>query len=436
MIRKQFILLILIASFIPRTQANNTLTLGLKEAKAHALQFNKNIQNSSLAVKKSQEQIKATIAAGLPQVNASVDYNNAMGAEITFQPDGNMPASTIPINPTSTFQVQVSQIIFNANYIIGVQTAKLYSELSEKSQMKAEEEIINEVINTYQLILISDASLNILKSNIINLQQVYEKTKPMVEFGMLEKVELDQLAVQVNTLKSAVNSAERQLELTNNMLRLLLGVHIDTELILTDKLDDFLLFDPLAAIENGDFNLHNNIDYQLMLSQEQIKKKEIDQAKAGYLPSINGYYSYSNKLIKPNFDMTPNNMIGLQMNIPIFSGGERRSKVKQSQIEMDQFQNEKSLMQDQLLLQFNQQIFNLRNARENFENQSLNVEVSREVYKTYRQRFDQGMISSLELTTADNNYLKAESDYLQAAMELLQAQNELNKLTGQLRNNI
>jgi outer membrane protein TolC len=62
------------------------------------------------------------------------------------------------------------------------------------------------------------------------------------------------------------------------------------------------------------------------------------------------------------------------------------------------------------------------------------VEVSREVYKSLKTKYEQGVISSLELTTADNNYLKAESDYLNSMFEVLRAQNELNTLTGVVNN--
>lgn len=433
--RKQVILFISLLLMTPFVWAQEKLSLGLEDAKQHAIQFNKNILNSSLAVQKSQEQLRETISAGLPQVNATADYNNALGAEISIQFDESMPASSIPINPTSTFNLQVSQLIFSANYIVGVQTSKLYEQLMRTSQLKTEQEIVSQVVSTYYTVLIADESLKILHNNVDNLNDIYEKTKPMVQFGVMEKIELDQLTVQVNTLLNTLKSAERQLELSKNMLRYQLGVSADTELNLTDSLDVVLQRGALTNQMNNFFNIGENIDYQLKQAQGEIQKKQIDMQKANYLPTLAGYYSYTYKILKPRFDMQPKNMMGLQMNIPILSSGERRSKVRQANIDMDTYENEKQLLQDQLQLQYNQYVFNLRSAQENFENQSKNVEVSREVIKQYRQKFDHGMISSLELTTADNNYLKAESDYLQAAMQVLQAQNDLDKITGKMISN-
>jgi len=430
--RKQVILFISLLLLSPALWAQEKLTLGLEDAKQYAVQFNKNIMNSSLAVQKSQEQLREAIAAGLPQVNATADYNNALGAEISIQFDESMPASSIPINPTSTFNLQVSQLIFSANYFVGVQTSKLYEQLMQTTQLKTEEEIVSQVINTYYTVLLANESLDILHNNVDNLQEIYNKTKPMVEFGMMEKVELDQLSIQVNTLLNTVKSAERQVEVSKNMLRYQLGVSANTELELTDSLQQIMQQGALTNNQEDFFNIGENIDYQLKLAEGEIQGKQLDMQKANYLPTVSGYYSYTYKILKPRFDMQPKNMMGLQMNIPIFSSGERRSKVRQAKIDIETYQNEKQLLQDQLELQYNQLVFNLRNAMENYENQSKNVEVSREVIKQYRQKFDHGIISSLELTTADNNYLQAESDYLQATMQVLQAQNQLDKIKGKL----
>ncbi|MGQ8335917.1 TolC family protein [Sunxiuqinia sp. A32] len=431
--RKQIIIFFMISLIGQVAIAQERLSLDLDAAKEYALKFNKNIKNSGLAVEKSQEQLWEAISAGLPQVDATTDYSNSLGAEISIQFAEGQPATQIPIDPTSSFNLRVGQLLFNANYLIGIKTAKLYQKLSEKNQVKTERDIISQVVESYYLALISDETLEILQGNVSNLQEVYEKTEPLVEFGMMEKVDLDQLSVQLNSSKNAVKSAERQFEMSKNMLRLQLGVSSETELELTESLSEILNRENSSKLEGEGFDINENIDFQLVEAQEELQEKQVDMQKANYLPSLAGYYSFTHKLLKPNFDMTPNHMVGVQMSIPIFSSGERRAKVRQAEIDLESFKNEKSLREDQLQVQFKQLSFNLKNATENYENQRNNVEVSREVFQNLKQKFDQGMISSLELTSADNNYLKAESDYLQAAFELLQAQNELKTLTGTLR---
>lgn len=432
--RKQIFSLVLGFMMFGGLSAQEKLSLDLNAAKEYALNYNRTIKNSGLAIDQSQEQLWAAIAAGLPQVNATADYSNAMGAEISIQFDENMPPSKIPIKPASNFNLQVGQLIFNGGYIVGIQTAKLAQKLSEKSLVKTEQDVLSQVTESYYLVLISEESLKILKSNVDNLNEVYRKTEPLVRVGMMEKVELDQLSVQVNSLTNAVRAAERQYEMAKNLLRVQLGVTADTEFDLTQSLADFLGENPVDGIETT-FVPEQNLDFQLLEVQEEITEKQITMQKAGYLPTVSGYYNYTEKILKPAFDMSPKHMIGLQMNIPVFSSGERRAKVRQAKIDLETMQNNKALMEEQLDIQFKQLQFNLTSAIESYRVQQKNVEVSREVYQNLRRKYEQGMISSLELTTADNNYLQAESEYLTAMLEVLQAQNALDTLTGKILNN-
>lgn len=432
---KQIVIIFLGLLLFGRVSARERLTLDLEAAKEHALNFNRTLKNSGLSVDQSQEKLWETIAAGLPQVNAGADYTNALGAEISIQFDENMPATKIPIKPTSNFNLQVGQLIFSGSYLIGIQTAKLARQLSEKSLKKTEQEVVSQVVEGYYLVLISEESVNILRNNTENLQEVYRKTEPLVRVGMMEKVELDQLSVQVNSLLNAVRSAERQLELAKNLLRVQLGVPAETELELTQSLSDFIDDDELTMGFNPAFEPEQNVDFQLLKVQEEMTEKMITMQQASYLPTVTGFYNYTEKILKPAFDMSPKHLVGLQMNIPVFSSGERRSKVRQAKIDLETTRNSKALLEEQLDIQYKQLQFNLASALESYQTQKKNVEVSREVYQNLRRKYEQGMISGLELTTADSNYLQAESEYLTSILEVLQSQNALEKLTGRILNN-
>ena len=432
--KKQIFIAVLLFMFIGALQAQEKLSLDLAGAKQHALEYNRTIKSSSLAVTQSQEKLWETIAMGLPQINANADYVNALGAEISIQFDENMPPTKIPIKPTSNFNLQVGQLLFNGNYLVGVQTAKLAQKLSEKNLKKTEQDIVSQVVESYYLILISEESMKILQTNTENLQEIYRKTEPLVRVGILEKVELDQLSVQVNSLSNAVRSAERQYEMAKNLLRVQLGVSAETELELTQSLSDFIQTNPTAG-GDASFEPEQNVNFQLVQLQEELSKKQVTMQQSSYFPTLSGYYNFTEKILKPAFDMSPKHLVGLQLSIPVFSSGERRSKVRQAIIDLETTRNNKALLGEQLEIQFSQLQFNLLSALESYNTQKANVEVSREVYQNLRRKFEQGLISSLELTTADSNYLQAEAEYLSAMLEVLQAGNALDTLTGKILNN-
>jgi outer membrane protein TolC len=131
--RRGIITVILSIMLFGTVGAQETLKLDLEAAREHALNYNRTIKSSGLAVDKSQEMLWETISAGLPKINATTDYSNAMGAKISIQFDENLPATEIPIKPTSNFNLQLGQLLFSGSYLVGIQTAKLAQKLSEKN---------------------------------------------------------------------------------------------------------------------------------------------------------------------------------------------------------------------------------------------------------------------------------------------------------------
>lgn len=255
----------------------------------------------------------------------------------------------------------------------------------------------------------------------------------MVETGVVEQTNLDQLSIQVNALKNTVSSSQRQVELATNMLRLQLGISVDTEIELTENLDDILKASNFEASLLKTFDLEKNVDYQLLRQQELVSAKMIDMKRSNALPTLSAFYRYTYKLLTPDFDMAPSNMLGLQLNIPIFSSGVRNAQVKQAVIDHKTMKNNLSLLTDQLKLQEKQLRFNYVNALETWENQENNIQVSRRVYSSLRQKYEQGLISGLDLVSADNNYLRSETDYISAVMQVLSTRVQLEKLYENIR---
>jgi len=118
--------------------AQETLNLSLEDARQYAVEHNRNIVNAGLAVSEAGERLRETIAQGLPQVNAAVDYNNFFGSTATL---GAMPGFEIEFNPTSNLQLSVGQMIFSGSYIVGVRTARLFKEVTETTRERTGLEI-------------------------------------------------------------------------------------------------------------------------------------------------------------------------------------------------------------------------------------------------------------------------------------------------------
>jgi outer membrane protein len=407
------------------------IKLSLADARQHAIEYNATVKNAGLAIDEAQKKINETLFSGLPQVNATLDYSNFMGAEMQINFGGGA-ATTIPFNPTSNLNVTVGQLIFSGSYIVGLQSAKLYKKISETNYQKTEQDIKEQITKSYYLALIADRSLEIIDENLTNTREILDKTKAMVAVGMAEKLDLDQFEVQLNQIENAKKSAERQKEMAYNLLRFQLGASVDTPVELIDSLNGLIEQLNYGAVVATPFTMNNNLDYQLFLTQEKLSVKQIGLMYTNFLPTLTGYYQYTYKVLKPELDFSPKNVIGLNLSVPIFSSGMRTAQLSQARIQHETLLNNKDLLTEQLLLQEKQYRFNLNNAVEQFDNRKRNVDVARRLYDNYQMKYEHGIASSLDLTISNNNYLQAESDYYMAIINLFDAQLALQRLMNTL----
>ncbi len=416
----------------PDQTTDKRLILDLNEAKDYALKYNRDVKNAGLAIDEASSKVWESIASGLPQINATMDYTDYLGAEMSFQLDPDMPASKTPMVSTSFLNINVSQLLFSGTYIVGLQTAKLYKSMTEKNAEKSELDVKEQVSNAYFIILLSELTCDILVKNLENVRDLYVNTEAMYKVGVSELTDVDQLSIQVTMLENNLRQTKRQVDMSYDLLKLQLGVDPDTQIELTQSLDDFLqMFDFHNALVQP-FDVNANVDYQLMHSQERISEKQVSLQKMEYLPTISANYIRTEKIKTPIVDMQPNNVLQFNLNIPIFSSGMRKSKVSQAKIQLETTRNNKAQLEDALRIQERQARLNLNTALEQYNSQKKNVEVAHRVYENINRKFQHGLVSSLDLTTANNNYLSAESDYMQSMLQVLEAHTTLEKLFNNL----
>ena len=426
------LLLLLMMTGYYRSFAQESLSLSLDAARQYAIDYNKVLKNASLAVDAADKVYWERISAGLPRVDATMDYTNFLGAEIEIKFGEDMPPTKIPFKPTSNLSLTVAQLIFNGSYLVGLQAAKISRDMSETNFRRTELQIKEQVALAYYSVLVAEISVDIIQQNLENIKDIYDKTNTMYKVGMAEITDVDQMSVQVTTLENAAKSLQRQVEMAYNLLRIQLGVTAETKLTLTESLEDIMArMDHLKTLTTP-LELNENLDYKLMNSQQLISKKLVDMEVMSWVPTINGFYSNTQKILRPDFDMTPPNILGLQMNVPIFASGMRKAKWDQARINYEVTLNDKDLLTDQLLIQEKQLRFNLNTAIEQYESQKENVIVSKRVFDNLNLKYEQGLVSSLDLTTANSNYLQSETNYITATMQLLNADLALNKLLNTL----
>jgi outer membrane protein TolC len=244
-------------------------------------------------------------------------------------------------------------------------------------------------------------------------------------------VDADQIAIQVNSMKNNINSTKRSTELLYNSLILQLGAKPGTILKLTGTLDNILDMEHTKSLMNEEFDINRNYNYQLLKKSEELSQKQVLMAWMNYLPTLSAYYQYSSKTYfgkDEGMNMTPPNVVGASISVPIFSSGVNAAKVREAKINYRETKNTVQRTEDALMVQERQLRYNLVSAYENYQNQNDNIEVSQRVFNNILNKYKVGMASSLDVTNSSNNLITAQSNYIQSIMELVNAKIELENL--------
>ncbi|MDR0941492.1 MAG: TolC family protein [Bacteroidales bacterium] len=461
--KKTTILLLLMCSVLSFGGfAQDTLHLTLSDAKGYALRHNRSLKTSELAVQKAESARWQAIASMLPHVDASLGYTNFLGyaaeldlgtssgslsTEIQEQIANDKSAllaltavqqmmgsssgsSEIPMNPYGDLTLKAT-MAFTGMQVVGVQLSNLAIDMSKLNLNLSDLTIKANVTTAYLSVLVAEQSKTLLESSKKNVQKLFETTKKMYEVGMAEQTAVDQLDVQVGLINNEVKKTERNIELAYNALRLILGVNSTTELNLNDKIENFLGDNDAYTTAAAKFDIDSNYTVQLLDKNVKLSEKQVALATWEHTPTLALFFQHSARSYfgeAEGFNMTPPNTIGATLSIPIFSSGERYSKLTQAKIDLKTAQLNHEDAVEGLRVQERQLRFLLNSAIETYELQKKNVDVSERIFQKTMQKYELGTVSSTELTTINNNLITAQGSYIGALMDLLTAQVNLQKL--------
>jgi outer membrane protein TolC len=300
-------------------------------------------------------------------------------------------------------------------------------DMKKISLEKSESELRGSVMSSYVSLLALQSITALLDSSLVNIQNLESITQNAVDAGAAEQTAADQIRVRVNTLKNSINTQLRTIELASNSLKVLLDVPAETQLELTDSIDNLLSPERVLSLLGQDFNIENNLNYQLLQKQVELAKKNVHMAGWAYGPTIGLGYNFTNQQYygEGGMRMTPPNVVQVTLRMPLWSSGKRAAGVVEKKIALEEAKNTLSETTDNLAIQYRQLCFDLTNAYETYMNEKDNIEVSQRVFKSQTEKYKWGAASNLELTNASNDLINAQSTYVNAMLSLVNAQVEL-----------
>ena len=428
----------LLFSLVGQTQEDSQ-SFSLQEAIDFALENNRTAKNAARDIEAAKELKWETTATGLPQISAKVDYNNWLKQQVSL-----IPAEFFGGNPGEFAEVEfgtkqsmnasivINQKIFDGSYLVGLQSAKVFLEISENAKEKTDLEVRKAVINAYGNVLLAEESIFILERNVTVLEKNLFEIRKIFENGLEEEESVEQLQITLSGVKSNLRNATRLKTLAYQMFNITIGKDINSNTFLTENLESLTFQNVVLTLLDVDENIENTIDYKIAVNDKISKELLLKLEKSKALPTLTaflngGYSGYSDQFTFTNSNERwfGSSLFGVNMEIPIFSSLGRSAATQRAKINLDKAQDDLTETEQNIKFQITSAKSNYQFAVEDYENKKQNLNLAERIEKKNQTKFFEGIASSFDLLIAQTQLYSSQKDYLLSMLDVITKKAEL-----------
>lgn len=441
---KMILTLLLFASIVQAQEEKKSYTFSLDQAVTHATTNNRSAINANRDIEMAKKKKWETTASGLPQINGSISYQNnfeiqksLIPAEIFGGQPGTFQEVAFGTKHNATGNLSLTQLLFDGSYIVALQASKTYLQFYENSKKKTDIEVKEMIINSYGSVLLADESVQILQKNKKVLEKTLFDTDQTFKNGLIEEENVEQLKITLASVNSNLNYVTRLKDISLKMLKVNLGIEIEDELTLTDKLDDLTQKNLDLALKSTDFNATSNINYVITQNFVEQRNLEMKLEKSKALPSLSaginfGYNSFGDTFTFFNSEQKYFNFsnLGITLNVPIFSSFARSARTQQAQIALEKAKTDLTETEQKLKLAYQNAKSDYEYSIEQYNSSKESLGLAERIENKQQIKFKEGLSSSFDFTEAQRQLYSSQQTYLQAMVDVINKKAALEKIIG------
>lgn len=416
----------------------------LQDALNYAEKNNVQVKNALLEIQLQEQVNREVTGMAYPQISGSgqLTYNAKLPASLVpaeffgGQP-GEFARLVFGVKWTSTGGVSLSQILFDGQVFTGLQARESLIELREKNAELTKEQIRANITKIYYQLVVSRRQIELIDSNIALINKLRHDIKIMYDNGFAEGIDIDRQDVTLANLQSARTTALNQISNGYLGLKVLMGMPVQDELVLTDELTDDTIKE--GVLEASTFDYTQRRDFQVAQLGVTLGEYEVQRYKYSKIPqlSLSGYY---NQMAQSNqFDIfsghsywSPVSAISLNLRIPIFTGFSTNAKIEQAKIKLRQTENNVEALKLNINREIQEAVNNFKSAIQSLDYQRTNMELATKVYNQTKKKYEIGTGSQLEINQARIELETAQTNYYNALYNAIVAKVDFLKATGKL----
>jgi len=384
--------------------ASESLTLNLDKCIQIALENNLGYRISQSSVEVKDEQIKEAEGAKKANVKLQAGYitmNEAPDPEDIMEGDFSYLFSTGQSVPL--ISVNISKVLYAGGKLkTFVEQAEADKAIALNDLEKNKNEIINQVTQAYYGILQAEGMKKVTEQALTQIKAHLETSQALLDEGMIAPIDLNRIKSQLSNLEHNLIKAENAFSLSVYNLNSIMGIKLDTLILLENN----LIYEPcmITLAEALETSVQHRPEIKNVEQQRIIMEGMVDIAK-------------SNK--KPQIVMNlESGLSGWQVSVvgevPIFDGGVNKAKVKQAEINLSQVEQSRKQVEQLIEFEVRSAFLNMKEAEKLIKITEQGIEDSKESFRIAQVKYNEGIATNTEVIDAQSALIEAETNHLNA----------------------
>ena len=442
------------------------IPMSLDQCISYAIAHNANSINARLDEEIAKARVKELVGVGLPQISAKIDYQNLLIVPVSvvditqFPGDPNDPlppnlpdefryqAAQFAIPQTLTAGASASQLLYDGSFFVGVKAARELVKLTNRTTEATDIEVAVNISKAYYNVLVAEEQARVLDINVARVKDLLDNTTALWKEGFVEKIDVDRLEINYNNLVLQQEQVARYKAVSRALLKFQMGLDLDTELELTDAINDAEELPSIEEMTPTGNEYQNRVEYDLLQRQLYLQELNARRYRISRFGNLVAFGSYQYQAIRPDFsffdferwDFLPNSnngwydnaVVGIQYNINLFDGRVTPAKIKQVELEIDKIRVNTEAFKESVNLEMANTTTSVRNAWSDLKAGKRNLELAQKVYDVTQIKYQEGVGSNLEVLDAESTLRESQTNYLTALYQYQLALIDLKKAKGEI----
>jgi outer membrane protein TolC len=412
--------------------------LNLKQCVEYALLHQPALNRSLLNISIAKATNAVNLSGFFPQVSIEGTFTHYIELPTSFVTDTTGATTTqtkqrVGVGNTLSPEIYVSQAIFSPSLIYALRSAPLYVKQANQITDSTKINVVATVSKAFYNLLLTLEQINVLKADTMMLSQSVSDTYHQYVGGIVDETDNDQAIITLNNSRAQLNQAVENVIPQYSTLKQLMGyppqkqfnVSFDTLQMMND-----IYFDTTQPLQ---FN--KRIELQLIKTTRLLQHQTTRYYEYSWLPTVSAYYgqtfTFANNSFSKLFNNTyPNSLVGLSLDMPIFTGFARVNNVRRSKLQERLIDWNETEEKSQIFTEYTTALADYKSYSFNLKSLQENVTLAQKVIFIVDLQYKEGLVAYLNLITAQSNLITAQINYTNALFQVLSSKIDLEKAMG------